>query len=122
MRINNLKVNYPNRVIEFKDYEFKHGVTVVSGRNGTGKTTLFKALAGLMKFEGTITNGKTVTYVAQEPILFNRSSMENILYSSRIKKSLINETRIMDLSIKFSVDMLMSKNETKISRGEKIKI
>jgi energy-coupling factor transporter ATP-binding protein EcfA2 len=60
-------------------------VVAVVGRNGVGKTTLLRALAGLQKFEGSITMGgepPDLGLVFQDPDLqlFNATVREEILY------------------------------------------
>ena len=64
-------------------------ITAVVGRNGVGKTTLFRALAGLQKYSGTITvwaekiaETPQLGMVFQNPDLqlFNASVREEILY------------------------------------------
>jgi len=122
MRIINLSVTYPKVKIDFPDYEFFRGVTVISGRNGSGKTTLFKAIAGLLDYDGEVENNLSVTYVSQEPIMFNKTVLENISYSKTIKNEDINTDLIAKLAKQFNIYDILNKNAHQLSGGEKVKV
>ena len=54
----------------------------VTGANGSGKSTLLRALAGVVRVEGTIERGvalSEVAYVAARPYLFRGSAEANVL-------------------------------------------
>lgn len=57
----------------------KGGLTVLAGPSGCGKTTLLRLLAGLLTPEsGQITRADALSYVPQEPHLYNATLFENI--------------------------------------------
>ena len=58
----------------------------IVGRNGSGKTTILKAISNLIAYKGTIECPYVTTYLSQEPLLFNMSVLDNILYPLRIRK------------------------------------
>lgn len=125
IEIKNLKVLYPRFSIPFNDMSFKpHHITCVTGRNGVGKTTLFKAIAGLLPYEGEILYEGFATYHFQEPTLFNRTVKENILYPLKIRKwpmeqylpTLENYVKILH------VDHLLEMKAKELSSGEKMKV
>lgn len=111
----------------------------IIGDIGSGKSTLIKLL---MKYniptEGTIyINGKdyndihlvelrkTIGYVPQQPILFNRSLLENILYGNddytiNDVNNLLNKYNITDFN-KFEkgLDTIIGKNGSKLSGGQR---
>ncbi|XMB85959.1 ATP-binding cassette domain-containing protein [Mycoplasmatota bacterium WC44] len=122
--IKGVSVKYKNNdSINFKDNIFKDNqITFITGRNGTGKTTLLKSIARLLDFKGEIVGSGT--YVAQEPIIFNKSVYENIIYPLRIRKvdiSKYNE-KLYYFTDKLTITHLLKKNATKLSSGEKMKV
>ncbi len=122
---NKLVVKYKTITFKFEDYHFqKNQVSVISGRNGTGKTTLLKAIASLIEYEGTVKVNGEITYNSQEPIIFNRSVFDNIVYPLKIRKLDISkyQEKIMEYSQLLSIDNLLNKNALKLSSGEKMKV
>ena len=82
INIEDLKVRYDSQtVIDGLNVTFLDGTLYgISGTSGIGKTTLFSAIAGLIKYEGRIdTNGKKIGYIFQEPRLFPwLTALENV--------------------------------------------
>lgn len=54
IQINKMIKKYSNKTIRVEDFEVD-GVLVIKGKNGTGKSTLLKAIKGLIKYKGSIT-------------------------------------------------------------------
>lgn len=55
LNIKNLSKSYKNyRVLESADWKVEKGIHWLKGGNGTGKTTLFKIIAGQLPFQGEI--------------------------------------------------------------------
>lgn len=122
IQINNVFVDYGDISFKFKDYTFNEDITFITGRNGTGKTTLLKSIAGLIEFEGQIMG--TGVYLSQEPVIFNRTALENIIYPLEIRGLNPEDymDRINELGDKLNVKHLFHKNAKKMSGGEKIKV
>lgn len=56
------------------------------GRNGLGKSTFFRMLAGVLPpDEGIFENGMSVNYQPQHPYIFKGSCLENVLLGSKTK-------------------------------------
>lgn len=59
-----------------------HGITVIMGESGCGKTTLLRVLAGLLQPQGGSVEGleqRKISFVFQEPRLLGwRSALENV--------------------------------------------
>lgn len=112
--------------------------TAIIGNIGTGKTTLIKALMGLLKYEGVIkidgidikTLGnefisKNVAYIPQTPRLFNRSIFENLTYGTQLTKQeiigLLKEYGMYDFFTQFEngIDSNVGSNGDKLSGGQR---
>lgn len=112
--------------------------TALIGNIGTGKTTLIKALLGLLKYEGTIkVDGfdikqlgnefisKNIAYIPQNPRLFNRSIFENLTYGTQFTKQeiihLLKEYGMYDFFMQFEngIDSSVGSNGDKLSGGQR---
>ncbi len=121
--INCVCVSYKELKICFKDYLFKDkNITFITGRNGTGKTTLLKAMGNVVDYQGEI--NAVGTYVSQEAVMFNKTVYENIVYPLTIRKlALLDyQDKINLLTEKLNIHHLLNKNATKLSSGEKMKV
>lgn len=121
----NVKVNFKTLQIDFEDYTFsKNRISVIIGRNGTGKTTFLKALASLIPYEGEVLVDGTITYNSQEPVLFNRSVYDNIVYPLKIRQKDISKysETITEYAKVLHIEHLLNNNALKLSSGEKMKV
>ena len=118
VKLKTLKLDFDNHVFK------KHKISVVSGRNGTGKTTLLKAIASLIDYTGEVKVRGEITYNSQEAVLFDRTVYENIIYPLKIRKldiELYQET-IEKYCKALDIYRLLDKNALKLSSGEKMKV
>ena len=121
--IKNVKIDFKSTMISYEDFTFsKDKITFITGKNGTGKTTLLKALAGLIKYEGAISKSNS-TYVSQNPILFHMSVMDNILYPIKIRKLDITNyiSQVKEYAKILGLTDLLGADATKLSAGERMK-
>ncbi len=116
----NLKINLGRRTL-FKRLNFavsKGGVFGVFGRNGTGKTTLLKVLAGLIPYEsGELHVEKPIFYIPQKPLYwFSTGSVreELSLYLKLFGRRLKEE----DVLGMFILQHLADRNPYTLSVGE----
>lgn len=83
MRIENLSVGYGDiNVLDKLTLDFgKTGVVLISAPSGFGKTTLFKAISGILPVRsGKIDGYNSVSYAFQEPrLLMWLSALENVV-------------------------------------------
>ncbi|MFK5883324.1 MAG: ATP-binding cassette domain-containing protein [Candidatus Izemoplasma sp.] len=81
LQINSFEKVYKNHVVKIDDLVIKSRVTYLIGSNGTGKSTLLKAIAGLVSYHGVITNGDSVCYLAENPSYPGAMTVNNFLNS-----------------------------------------
>jgi ABC-type protease/lipase transport system fused ATPase/permease subunit len=64
------------------------GLTMVSGKSGSGKTSLLLAILGELALEsGTVTRPSDVAFASQTPWLQNKTIRENIVFNSPFEKA-----------------------------------
>jgi ATP-binding cassette subfamily B protein len=142
--ISNVSFKYPSSVNEtlsnFNLYINNGEKICIIGEIGSGKSTLLKLLLkliepskGLLFLNGIQYNNisvktlrKKIGYVPQQPILFNRSILENIKYGN---KNIKNEDIIILLNqlglnnefshLEFGLNTKIGKNGSKISGGQR---
>lgn len=83
LTVQNISFRYPGSPLPLlSGIQFtvpKGSLTVLAGPSGCGKTTLLRLLAGLLTPEsGQITRADALSYVPQEPHLYNATLFENI--------------------------------------------
>lgn len=125
--INNLNYSVDNFHI-IKNLSFKISekpITIISGPNGIGKTTLLKILAGIINpCSGNIEyrNGNfsgEISFLLQNTVFFNTTLLENLLYIKKIKK--LNHK--FDLKLEkylnmFELNHLLNRYPSELSGGE----
>lgn len=67
IKITNFTKNYPSKVIHFPSISITNKVTIFKGENGSGKSTILKALADLINYQGNITSNFTISYMPEYP-------------------------------------------------------
>ena len=125
IKFKEIKVSLKDIELTFNDGHFKkNNITFISGKNGHGKTTLLRALASLLPFEGDAEINGEITYNSQEPVIFHRTVRENILYPLKVRKLEIEpyEDKIKEYVSKLEITHLLNVNATKLSSGEKMKV
>jgi len=144
IKIVNVDYKYPGSnyfIIHKLNLEIKKGERIaLIGNIGSGKSTILKLILGLLKpsdgdlyLEGKnykILNQqndifKRIGYMTQNPILFNRSILDNILFSNPdvSRNDVIELLEYFDLNKVFSrlengIDSCVGKNGSKLSGGQ----
>ena len=100
LKLENVCKKYDREILKNLNVEFKENkINYIYGRNGIGKTTLFKCIVGLEDFEGKIEGlpEKEEIYYIEEgnPLYNNLSGMDNIklLTSKYDKNEIFNISR-----------------------------
>lgn len=128
IKINKLNISFGNQILfDNASLEIsKPGFYAIMGRNGCGKTTLFKAMINQLVLdeksisitcEGKELDKQKITYVAADPIVFDTLSvLENLQLFCEDNK------RIDELLEKFEITHLKNRLAKRCSAGEKQRI
>lgn len=121
VKLNNIKLAYWNNVvINDLSYEFNGpGLYIIKGKNGCGKSTLFKALLNLKKLDGgSIESTSKIKGIIEEPSgYFDLSSDKQLEYLTGHKT-----TDLYDLINKFEMNEHLKKSFNSLSLGMKEKL
>ena len=100
LKLENVCKRYDREILKNLNVEFeKNKINYIYGRNGIGKTTLFKCIVGLEDFEGKIEGlpeREKIYYIEEgNPLYNNLSGMDNIklLTSKYDKNEIFNISR-----------------------------
>ena len=118
IKIENLTVKYDKTVLNNVNLEFgKNGVYCIVAPSGTGKTTLFNAIVGLVDFSGKIVVNGKISYLFQEDRLLNwLNAKENIMLVEPDAK------KVEDYSNSFGVDEFYLEMPQNLSGGMKRRV
>jgi ATP-binding cassette, subfamily C, bacterial len=136
----NITIKYDDKTV-LKNSSFKiHGgkITGIIGDIGSGKTSIFKALIGLIKYDGNIyvdnqdiykcKHGSIIskiTFIPQHPKLFNNTIYYNISYGTGLTRNnilkVLNKIGMRDFFNSFpkGLDTPVGKEGNKLSGGQK---
>ena len=99
LKLENVCKKYDREILKNLNVEFeKNKINYIYGRNGIGKTTLFKCIVGLEDFEGKIEGlpeREKIYYIEEgNPLYNNLSGMDNI----KLLTSKYNNNEIFNIS------------------------
>ena len=99
LKLENVCKKYDREILKNLNVEFNENkINYIYGRNGIGKTTLFKCIVGLEDFEGKIEGlpeREEIYYIEEgNPLYNNLSGMDNI----KLLTSKYNNNEIFNIS------------------------
>lgn len=116
-------------IYQFSSFVFPdHAISFLMGKNGCGKTTLIKCLAGLENYSGKILfNGKALNDVRNEcfviwddsPCFHNLSGLDNLVILGEGKKT---RKQILEISKKYLETKLLRRKVKSYSYGQRKKL
>lgn len=139
LSINNLSLNINGQSI-LKDVSFNINEgqhTSLNGPSGSGKSTILKIIARLMEAnQGSIKYldnkiedieytkyRQEVSYVIQNPLLFDETVYDNLSYPAKIRNQNFDENRAKELMNELLLDHIsLDKNIDSLSGGEKQRV
>ena len=98
-------------------------ITVIQGKNGSGKSTILKAIGGLIKYEGNIEVVGNVSYMSEFPSFPVDLSVEEFIFSlCEISKSEIDKDNVEELFRLFNLSDKTKLLLSSLSKGMKAKV
>lgn len=142
IKIENLIVSYKNKkeqtiVLNHLNATFESGkFSSIVGFSGCGKSSLLKAIVGLLPFEGTITfdgvdsnqiliQDRNIAYVSQNYALYPQMTIfDNIAFPLKLMKASREEIieRVYDIAKKLEIMPLLSRKPRQISGGQQQRV
>lgn len=119
MRINNLTKKYDSKIaLDNVSIDIPlNKITCILGMSGSGKTTMLKAIAGLIDYEGEITNINKLSYIFQDDRL-----VDNITVVDNLRLVSNDDNKIDQLLNMLSIKELKYVLVKKLSGGEKKRV
>lgn len=134
VRLENITKSFQQPVLNIKEYEiFKGKCTIITGNNGTGKSTLLKIINGLVDADsGSIAFqkqrflakkghilAKNSVYLSSKPYLFDCDVESNVRYPLWLKGKK-NQSNLVDEALKWAdLTHVRKQHSTHLSSGEK---
>lgn len=115
---------YKDAVIQINHLVFDKRITLLVGKNGAGKSTIIKAIAGMINYQGTIERqNNTYSYMCEIPVYPLDLSVYQFLTSlNNISHKTVNENVIDNLLIRFEMDDKKDVMLSALSKGMKSKV
>lgn len=123
IKITNFKKKYRLEEVKIKDFIIKHKISLLVGKNGSGKSTILRSISGLINYEGDIDIAGKVSYMSEFPYFPIDLTVYQFINSlKRISRRCLPENEITKMLETFNLfdkqDLLLSS----LSKGMKAKV
>lgn len=115
--LENLSLRFDNELFMCKCIKlYTNNIYPILGANGTGKSSLLKALVGILKpVSGKMSIKGDIVYQPQKPAIFNMTVLENALTGMKNK----DKNKALALFDRVGIGNLAHKNAKTLSGGER---
>ena len=120
LQIRNFKKEYPNKTIAFDQMCFKKKRTILVGENGSGKSTILKAIMNIIHYEGEITGVNSMSYMPENPSYPMDITVQQFL--SILSQKSRNESNYEQFLSKFRLKDKENDVISSLSKGMKAKL
>ena len=123
IKVSNFVKKYKTEEVIIKDILISNRITFLLGKNGSGKSTILKALGGFIKFEGDIEIKGKVAYMNEFPSFPIDLTVNEFIFSlNNISKNKIEEKEIVNLYKLFNINRKTNHLLSSLSKGMKAKV
>lgn len=123
IKVFNFIKEYKNEVVTIKDFIIGKRITLLVGKNGSGKSTILRAIAGFIKYEGIVEVSGKVSYMSELPYFPNDLTMDEFISSlNSISKIKNKESDIKELLRLFKIEGKRKQLLSSLSKGMKAKV
>ena len=123
IKVFNFIKEYKNEVVKIKDFIISERITLLVGKNGSGKSTILRAIAGFIKYGGIVEVSGKVSYMSELPHFPNDLTMDEFIYSLNSVSKIKNKESIMkELLTLFKIEGKRKQLLSSLSKGMKAKV
>jgi len=123
IEVSNFSKQYHNILVKISDINFTKRVSLLVGENGSGKTTVLKAIANFIKYDGDITYDKKICFMSEKvnyPLDLELTTFLDHL--NNISSNPIDIDRIDKLLVNFNLFDKQNEQLHNLSKGMKAKV
>ena len=123
IKVSNFSKNYKVKEVVTKDFIITKNVTLIIGENGSGKSTIIKAICGFINYEGNIDINGKISYMSESPIFpVGITVNEFITRLKHISINSLNDQLIKNLFKTFKIEDKLDTLISSLSKGMKAKL